>query len=183
MRRGGLEASEACRNRALRERDISRAQATDAELKSRDAAIFFSGMDASVSSEKELRLAAEAVRVKTEEKRLQQAELALRAERQHRAWTERWPCHADGAVYILCRCIHNVVRSMLLSVVPVMYTALTAGIKYQEFFRGTCMRARARVPSPSPPRTSIGPEPEPSIRRWTIRCPSPNFPANPSTHP
>ena len=85
MRRGGLEASEACRNRALRERDISRAQATDAELKSRDAAIFFSGMDASVSSEKELRLAAEAVRVKTEEKRLQQAELALRAERQHRA--------------------------------------------------------------------------------------------------
>ena len=95
MRRGGREASEACRNRALRERDISRAQATDAELKSRDAAFFF------VSWEKELRLAAEAVRMKTVEERLQQAELALRAERQHRAWTERWPCHADGAIYIV----------------------------------------------------------------------------------
>ena len=32
VRRGGLEASEACRNRALRERDISRAHATDAEF-------------------------------------------------------------------------------------------------------------------------------------------------------
>ena len=100
MRRGGLEASEACRNRALRERDISRAQATDAELKSRDA-FFFPEMDASVSREKELRVAAEAVRMKTEEERLQQAELALRAERHHRAWTERWPCHADGAVCTL----------------------------------------------------------------------------------
>ena len=109
MRRGGLEASEACRNRALRERDISRAQATDAELKSRDAAIFFSEMDASVSSEKELRLVVEAVRMKTEEERLQQAELALRAELQLRAWTERWPCHADGAVYIFCRYILNFV--------------------------------------------------------------------------
>ena len=41
VRRGGLEASEACRNRALRERDISHAQPTDVELKSRDAAFFF----------------------------------------------------------------------------------------------------------------------------------------------
>ena len=100
-RRGGLEASEARRNRALRERDISRAQAADAGLKNRDAANFFSEMDASVSLEKELRLAAEGVRMKAEEERLQQAELALRGERQHRAWKERWPCHADGAVYII----------------------------------------------------------------------------------
>ena len=71
----------------------------DGELKSRDAAIFFPEMDASVSSEKELRLAVEAVRMKTEEERLQQAKLALRAERHHRAWTERWPCHADGTLY------------------------------------------------------------------------------------
>ena len=41
LRRCGLEASEARRNRALREREIRRAQATDAELKSRDAAFFF----------------------------------------------------------------------------------------------------------------------------------------------
>ena len=99
--RRGLEASEACRNRALRERDISRAQAADAELKSRDATNFAFEMDASVSSEKELKLAAEAFRMKAKEERLQQAELALRAERQHRAWKERWPCHADGAVYIV----------------------------------------------------------------------------------
>ena len=45
VRRGGLEASEACRNRALLERDISRAQAVDGELKSRDAAFFFSEME------------------------------------------------------------------------------------------------------------------------------------------
>ena len=100
-RRGGLEASEARRNRALRERDISRAQAADAGLKNRDAANFCSEMDASVSLETELRLAAEGVRMKAEEERLQQAELALRGERQHRAWKERWPCHADGAVYII----------------------------------------------------------------------------------
>ena len=54
-----------------------------------------------MSSEKELRLAFEAVRMKTEEESLQQAESALRAERQLRAWTERWPCHADGAAYIV----------------------------------------------------------------------------------
>ena len=41
VRRDGLEASEACRNRALRGCGISRAQAADAELKSRDAAILF----------------------------------------------------------------------------------------------------------------------------------------------
>ena len=85
----------------MRERDISRAQAADAGLKNRDAANFFSEMDASVSLEKELRLAAEGVRMKAEEERLQQAELALRGERQHGAWKGRWPCHADGAVYII----------------------------------------------------------------------------------
>ena len=42
VRRGGLEASKACRNRALWERDISHAQAADEELKSRDAAKPFS---------------------------------------------------------------------------------------------------------------------------------------------
>ena len=40
VRRGGLEVSEACRNRALRVRDMSRAQATDTELKSCDVAFF-----------------------------------------------------------------------------------------------------------------------------------------------
>ena len=47
-------------------------------------------METRVSSEKELRLAAEAVTMKPESERLQ-AELALQAERQHRAWKERWP--------------------------------------------------------------------------------------------
>ena len=80
MRRGGLEASEACRDRALQERQKSRAQAADAELKSRDAARTISEMEASVSSEKELRLAAEAVNMKAQDERLQ-AELALRGAR------------------------------------------------------------------------------------------------------
>ena len=99
VRRGGLEASEACRDRALQWRDKSHAQAADAELKSRDEAKTISEMEARLSSEKEIRLVAEVVKMKAEDERLQ-AEWALRAERQHRAWTERWPCHVDGAVYI-----------------------------------------------------------------------------------
>ena len=51
---------------------------------------------------------------------------------------------------------------LLLSFVPVLYTAIAAGIKYQDISPGTCIRARARVPSPSPLRSSVGPEPEPS---------------------
>ena len=38
LRRGGLKASEACRDRALQERDRCVAREADAELKSRDAA-------------------------------------------------------------------------------------------------------------------------------------------------
>ena len=72
---------------------------------------------------------------------------------------------------------------MLLSFVPVLlYTAVTAGIKCKEFFPGTFIRTRARVPSPSPPRASIGPEPEPSIRRWTITLSLPELPREPE-HP
>ena len=44
-------------------------------------------MEASVSSEKELRLAAEAVKAKVEADRLW-TELVLRAERQHLAWKD-----------------------------------------------------------------------------------------------
>ena len=51
---------------------------------------------------------------------------------------------------------------MSLSFVPVLYTAVAAGIEYQEFSPGTCIRARAPVPSPSPLRSSVGREPEPS---------------------
>ena len=72
---------------ALQERDKSRTQATDAELKSRDAAKTLSAMEASASSQKELRRAAEAVKM-MEDERLH-AELALLAERQHREWKER----------------------------------------------------------------------------------------------
>ena len=43
----------------------------------------------SVSWEKELKLAAEAVKMKAEVDRLQ-AELELRAERQRRAWNGKW---------------------------------------------------------------------------------------------
>ena len=78
----------------------SSAQAADAELKSCDGAKTMSEMEASVPSEQELRLAAEAVNMKAEGERLQ-AELALRVERQHRAWKEQWPCNVDGAVYIM----------------------------------------------------------------------------------
>ena len=58
-------------------------------MKSRDAAKKDPEMEASVSSEKELKLAAEAVKMKAEVDRLQ-AELGLRAERQHRAWNGKW---------------------------------------------------------------------------------------------
>ena len=50
---------------------------------------------------------------------------------------------------------------MLLSFVPVLYTAVAAGIRYQDSPPGMCIRARARVPSPGPLRSSVGPEPEP----------------------
>ena len=75
VRRGGLEASVACMDRALQERHKSRSQA--AELKSLDVAKTVSEMEASVSSEQELRLAARAVNMTAEDGRLQ-AELALR---------------------------------------------------------------------------------------------------------
>ena len=51
---------------------------------------------------------------------------------------------------------------MLLSFIPVLYTAVAEGIRYHDFSPGTCIRARARVPSTSPLRSSVGPEPEPS---------------------
>ena len=87
-------------DRALQERHTSRAQAACAEWKSRDGAKTVSEMEASVSSEQELRLATRAVNITAEDGMLQ-AELALREARQHRAWKERWPCHVDGAVYIV----------------------------------------------------------------------------------
>ena len=61
----------------------SSAQAADAELKSCDGAKTMSEMEASVPSEQELRLAAEAVE-KQVEADMPQAELALLAGRQHR---------------------------------------------------------------------------------------------------
>ena len=87
VQRGGLEACEGCRDRALQERDKSRALAADAELeiRGRDTKVCFSEMEASVSLEKGLKLAVEAVEMKAEEDRLQ-VELGLRTKRQHRAW-------------------------------------------------------------------------------------------------
>ena len=55
-------------------------------------------MDACVSWEKELKLAAEAVKMKEEVDRLQ-AELGLRAERQHWAWNGKWAYPVD----VVCR--------------------------------------------------------------------------------
>ena len=70
-----------------------------------------------MSSEKELKLAAEAVNMKAGDERLQ-AELALRAARQHRAWKERWPCHVDGAVYLIASlCIDSYVASFRTGIV------------------------------------------------------------------
>ena len=65
-----------CMDRALQERHKSRAQAVDAELKSRDGAKTISEMEASVLSEQELGLAARAVNM-AEDGKLQ-AEFALR---------------------------------------------------------------------------------------------------------
>ena len=83
LRRGGLEAAERSRDKALQERDKNRAQATDAEVKSRDAAATTSEMKASVSPEKGLRLAAEAVNMKAEEDIMQ---------------VESWQCGQGGSV-------------------------------------------------------------------------------------
>ena len=52
---------------------------------------------------------------------------------------------------------------MLLSFVLVLYRVVAAGIRYQDFSPRTCIHAQARVPSPSPLRSSVGPEPEPSL--------------------
>ena len=71
-------------DRAWQERHKSRAQAADAELNTFDGAKTISEMEASVSSEQELRLVARAVNMTAEADRLQ-AELALRGARQHRA--------------------------------------------------------------------------------------------------
>ena len=87
VRRGGLAASEACRNRALQGRHKSGAQAADAELNSRDAAKQFPRWKRACCRRKS-RLAVEAVNMKAEDERLQ-AKLARRAARQHRAWEER----------------------------------------------------------------------------------------------
>ena len=87
-------------DRALQERHTSRAQAAYAEWKSRDGAKTVSEMEASVSSEQEVRLADRTVNMTAGDGRLQ-PELALREARQHRAWKEQWPCHVDGAVYIV----------------------------------------------------------------------------------
>ena len=145
MRRGGLEAPEACLDRALQERHKSRAQAADAELKSRDAAKSISEMEASVSSEKGLRLAAGAVNMKAEDERLH-AKLAMRAARQHRAWKERWPCHVDGAVY------SYIVSLYIASYVAFLCTGIvcSSSSRYQVQEYALEPESRARVePEPS----------------------------------
>ena len=68
VQRGGVEACEACGNRSWQERDKSRAQAADAELKNCDAAKSTSDMEARVSSEEELKLAAGTVAMKRKTK-------------------------------------------------------------------------------------------------------------------
>ena len=145
----------ACMDRALQERHKSRAQAAGAELKSRDGAKTISEMEASVLSEQELRLAAGAVNMTAEDGRLQ-AELSLREARQHRAWKERWPCHVDGLHCVAIVCCFLSYRYCIPG------TAVAAGIRHQDISPGKCVRTRARVPSPSPLRSSVGPESEPS---------------------
>ena len=157
----------ACMNKVLQERRKSRAQAADEELKSRDRAKTISEMEASVSSEQQLRLAARAVNVTKEDGGLRW-ELALREARQHRAWKERWPCHVDGAVYIVSLYIASYVAFFRTGT-----NAYSSSGRYQVpgFFPGYVHtrsspspepESRARVPSPSPLRSSVGPEPEPS---------------------
>ena len=123
----------ACMNKALQEQRKSRAQTADEELKSRDGAKTISEMEASVSSEQQLRLAARAVNV-TEEDGGLQAELALREARQHRAWKERWPWHVDGAIYTVSLCIVCCFLSYRSTCAGIYlctrYTAVTTGIKY-----------------------------------------------------
>lgn len=84
MRRGGLEGVEGCRERALQQLDESHPLVADADMQSRDRKTQLSEKESVVSSEKELRLAAEAVEARSEASRLQ-AEMALRAEGEHRA--------------------------------------------------------------------------------------------------
>ena len=138
----------ACMDRALKERHKNRAQAADAELKTRDGAKTISEMEASVSSEQELRLAARAVNMTADDGRLQ-AELALREARQHRAWKERWPCRVDGAAYIVSLYIASYVALFRTGVVN------SSSSRYQVpgFFPGY-VHTRSS-PSPEPESSAL----------------------------
>ena len=79
--------------------------------------------------------------------------MALRAERQHRAWEEQWPWHVDGPVLIVALWLR-----VLLNFVPVVFTVKTGSTQYLKRLPGTCIRAPVQVLSPSHPRSSRGPD-------------------------
>ena len=120
------------------------------ELEGRDAKIKHAEMEASVSSEKELNLAAEAVKMTAEEDRLQ-AELGLRAERQHRAWRGQWVRFLDGGVcfgffrFVLCCCFFSHNRYQESGTLRVRITctwALARSLRAQAQARARALRTR-----------------------------------------
>ena len=158
-----------------------RAQATDAELKNRDAAFFSRDSIECVFGEK-----AQAC-----DRSCQDENGGGKATTSGDGTAGRAAAlGVDGAMAVPWRwyCLHCV-TIYITSYIAFFRTGnvYSSNSWYQsstrKSFPGRCVRARARVPSPSPPRASMGPEPAPSIPRWTIRCHSPNFLANPSTHP
>ena len=141
--------------------------------------------ETSVSSEKELRLAAEHVKIKAEDERLP-AELVVRTERLHRAWNERWPWHVDGAVYVVSLLLRMLLFSYRVLHIIHRSTWFTARRDQVPFsFPGTCIRALARVRARFLRARASDPKPSSlhSIRRWTISCHIPNLLPNPRTHP
>ena len=136
-------------------------------------------MEASVSSEQQLRLAARAVNVTKEDGGLRW-ELALREARQHRAWKERWSCH----VCRLC-CLHGIsIHGFVCCFLSYRYFMQQS----EQHISGTRMfpRVRAYVIEPEPRARALctrASDPNPSsldsIWRWAIPCHSPNFLGHP----
>ena len=154
VRRGGLEASVSVAGAAQKPRTCSRCGILIAVMGQKQFPKW------SMSSEQVLRLAARAVNMTAEDARLQ-AELAPRRARQHGSWTERWPCHVDGAVYIVSLYIASYVYFVLTGIA---YSSSRSSRYQVPGFPPGCLHMRS-VPGPEPVSCALElprPEPEPS---------------------
>ena len=125
-------------------------------------------MEASASWEKELKLAAETVKMKAEVDR-RHAELGLRAARQHRAWNGKWAyLVVGGCPYVFFRFVSCcfVLRNRYL----VSSIRNTTSSHNMYLGSSSSLPPSSLDPSPSPARS--GPSPSPSrahsVERWRL---------------